>query len=542
MAPQSQNANRLQAQEISQSTTEKEAEIVQAQQPLGSQDRKDEEIVAQEELKPELPMSKARAIALVITVTAASFLNTLGVQSSVIILPTIGKALNIPDSRQQWIVSAYNLTFSCFLLLWGRLADVYGKKLIFVWGSIWITLTSLLVPVIPHEIGFDVFRGLQGLGAAAMVPTAIGILGTTFPPGKAKNYAFSCYGGGAPLGGVFGNIFGGVLGQYLEWKWVFWIFGILTAFVAVAAVYVIPPPPVKPEPKVKKAVDWIGGTIVTVGLIILLFALSEGNVVGWTTPWIGMLIGISILFLAAFGFWQYWLETKTNRQPLMKVSMFSNVRFSAANIIMLLFFTSFNNFLIYATYWFQDYQGLSIIQTTLRFIPTGVTGVLVAIATSQLLSRVRGDFILAFGTTCVALSSLLFAIPIPTTTSYWAYGFPAMVLAVCGADTLFPTLTLFVAKSLPAEDQALGGALVSMVGQFGRALGLAIATAIQMAVQAREKGVSVEELGEADVGVGDEALKDGIRGTAWFNCAIGVVALGCVGVFFRGAGKVGGKH
>jgi MFS family permease len=74
------------------------------------------------------------------------------------------------------------------------LADVYGKRLIFILGSAWITVTSVIVPFMPNEISFDVFRGLQGLGAAAMVPTAIGILGVTFPPGKAKNYAFSCYG------------------------------------------------------------------------------------------------------------------------------------------------------------------------------------------------------------------------------------------------------------------------------------------------------------------------------------------------------------
>ncbi|KAL1591681.1 hypothetical protein SLS60_011680 [Paraconiothyrium brasiliense] len=375
MAFHTDDADPIDSTQSNLSTIDKEAEIVQAQQPPSVQDRKDEEVVAQEEeVKPGLPFSKARAIALVVTVTAASFLNTLGVQSSVIILPTIGKALDIPDSRQQWIVSAYNLTFSCFLLLWGRLADVYGKKIIFVWGSIWVTITSILVPVIPNEIGFDIFRGLQGLGAAAMVPTAIGILGTTFPPGKAKNYAFSCYGGGAPLGGVFGNIFGGVLGQYLEWKWVFWIFGILTAIVTIAAIYVIPPPPVKREPQLTKMVDWFGGSIVTVGLIILLFALSEGNVVGWNTPWVGTLIGLSLLLLIAFGFWQHHLEKKTDRKPLMKISIFRNTRFTAANIIMLMFFTSFNNFLIYATYWFQDYQGLSIIQTTLRFIPTGVTG------------------------------------------------------------------------------------------------------------------------------------------------------------------------
>ena len=79
-------------------------------------------------------------------------------------------------------------------MLWGRLADVYGKRSIFIWGSAWVTATTIVTPFMNNEIGFDILRGLQGLGAAANVPTAIGILGVTFAPGKAKNYAFSCYG------------------------------------------------------------------------------------------------------------------------------------------------------------------------------------------------------------------------------------------------------------------------------------------------------------------------------------------------------------
>ncbi|KAF1957218.1 MFS general substrate transporter, partial [Byssothecium circinans] len=533
------------------SATESEAEIIQAQQPLSKEDaelgistRPEEDV--ENASTDKLPFSKARCIALVLTVTGAAFLNTLGIQASVIILPTIGHHLHIPDSRQQWIVSAYNLTFGCFLLLWGRLADVYGKRLIFIWGSAWVTIISILLPFIPNEIGFDVFRGLQGLGSAAMVPTAIGILGVTFPPGKARNYAFSCYGAGAPLGSTFGNIFGGILAEYLDWRWVFWIFGILAAVCTVAGIYVIPLPSVQREPTMRTTVDWIGGTIITVGLVILLFALSEGNVVGWSTPWVPTLIAVSILLIIAFGFWQHYLETKTEKRPLMKMSIFKNIKFSAANVIMMLFFSSFNNYLIFATYWFQDYQGLSVIQTTLRFIPNGVTGVTVAFITSQLLSRIRATHILTLSTLCVSTSSLLFALPLPTSTSYFAYGLPAMILSVSGADTLFPTLTLFVAKSLPSEDQALGGALINAVSQIGRALGLAIATAVQTAVIAREKGVGVDRIGgdgegNVEVGAWDEALKTGIRATCWFNSALGVVALLVVLVFFRGTGIVGGK-
>jgi MFS family permease len=282
----------------------------------------------------------------------------------------------VAHSKHNQYISNHQLTQS--KLLWGRIADVYGKRPVFILGSIWVTITSLLCPFVRNEIGFDILRGLQGLGVAATVPTAIGILGVTFPPGKAKNFAFSSYAAGPPLGAVIGNIYGGILCEYLDWKWVFWVYAIMAGCCTVAGILVIPKPPpevvVGDEPAPRKTVDWIGGAIITVGLVMLLFALSEGNVVGWSTAWVPILIVLSVLLVALFAYWQYRLEKSETAQPLMKISIFKNWRFSAANIIMLLFFSSFNNFLIFCTYWFQDFQGLSVIQTTIRFIPTGATG------------------------------------------------------------------------------------------------------------------------------------------------------------------------
>ncbi|USW53804.1 Putative major facilitator superfamily, MFS transporter superfamily [Septoria linicola] len=481
------------------------------------------------------PLSKARTISLVIVLTGAAFLNTLSVQACVIILPTIGRDLNIPSARQQWIVSAYSLTFGCFLLLWGRLADVYGKRLIFLWGSAWVCVMTLVCPFIPNEIGFDVFRGLQGLGAAANIPTAIGILGVTFPPGKAKNYAFATYSAGAPLGSVFGNFLGGLVGQYATWKWVFWVLAIMAALVTIAGHFLIPLPTLHPtEAKVKHAVDWPGGVIITVGLVILLFALTDGNVVGWSRPWIPVLIVLAILLVAAFICWQLYLERRTTRRPLMKVTIFKNVRVSAAMLIMTLFFSSFNGFLVFATYFYQDYQGLDAIHTTIRFIPTGVVGVMTIFVTSQLLALVKVQYILMF-------AAGLFAIPIPPDTTYWAWGFPAMCLSVFGADTLFPSLLLLVAHSLPREDQALGGAMVNAVGQIGRSVGLAIATAIQVAIQENRQGSRTAIDGAvARENAGSLA---GLRGADWFNFATCLAAFIIATVAMRGAGKVGAaKH
>jgi MFS family permease len=485
-----------------------------------------------------LPMSKARSIALVITLTGAAFLNTMSNQAVVIILPTIGRDLDIPAARQQWIVSAYSLTFGCFLLLWGRIADVCGKRKVFIWGSAFVCLTTLVCPFIPSEIGFDVFRGLQGLGAAANVPTAIGILGVTFPPGKAKNYAFATYSSGAPLGSVIGNILGGVVGQYASWRWVLWILTILAAMVTVAGHFVIPVPKPRTEPMdLKNSVDWAGGATVTVAILVLLFALTEGNVVGWATPWIPVLIIISFILLAAFVLWQMYLEKKTSRRPLMKISMFKDPKISAAMAGMLTFFSAFSSYLVFATYYFQEFQGLSAIQTTLRFLPTGVVGIIAIFIVSQLLSRVKVHYILMWGMMCCAIACLLFAVPIPPHTTYWAFGFPAMCLSVLGADALFPSLLLFIAQSLPKEDQALGGATINCVGQVGRAIGLAISTAIQVAVQSSQESSSSAVTGEGSVG--NHAYLSGLRGALWFNFGTAMAGFVVVALFFRGTGKVG---
>lgn len=211
---------------------------------------------------------------------------------------------------------------------------------------------AIAIPFCPNEVSFDILRALQGLGAAANVPTAIGILGATFAPGKAKNYAFSIYSSGAPMGAVLGNVLGGIVAQYASWKWIFWILAIMAAIVTLAGHLMIPRSSgsVPPASDLKNTVDWLGGFLVTAGLLCLMLALTEGNVVGWTTPWVLALIGVSVVLLVTFVLWQVYLEKKTTHRPLMKVSVFSNRRFSAAMAVMGIFFSSFNNFSVFATY------------------------------------------------------------------------------------------------------------------------------------------------------------------------------------------------
>ncbi|KAL6403278.1 hypothetical protein AUP68_12618 [Ilyonectria robusta] len=318
----------------------------------------------------------------------------------------------------------------------------------------------------------------------------------------------------------------------------------MAGIISVAGIMFIPIPPTPPAAhgslrSKTAAVDWIGATMITVGLLALMFALTEGNVVGWRTPWVPVLIVVSFLIIVAFGFWQHYLETKTTRPPLVKMSVFQNWRFSAVMVIMGLFFGSFNNYLIYATYYFQDYQGLSPLQTMLRFIPTGIGGFIIAFIVANLLHRIPTFFILASGHACVCIATLLYAVPIPPSTSYFAWGLPAMILSVIGADTAWPCLTLYTSRALPQEDQAVGGALINATGMFGRAIALAIATAVQSSTMASARDVDIQNVGPVEAWDGP-SLK-GLRAASWANFVIAVLALALVVVTFRSMEIIGKK-
>lgn len=252
------------------------------------------------------------------------------------------------------ITSIYTISSGCLILLWGRLADVYGRRPIYLIGSAVFAIASINIPFSPNEICFYALRALQGMSSAATVSSAVGILTSAFPIGKSRNKAFVIFSAAASLGSILGNLAGGVIGGFLSWKWVFWIPAIPSVLATIMAVAVIPSPQPSSRHEAQgsptRFVDWLGAATVSSSLLLLLVALAEANVVGWTTPWILALIVVSIVLAVLFVFWQRHLEKNSTQQPLMKVTMFKNLQFSAIFVIICCFYGSFNSFLIFATY------------------------------------------------------------------------------------------------------------------------------------------------------------------------------------------------
>lgn len=400
-----------------------------------------------------------------------------------------------------------------------------------------MAVSCFVTPFAPDEIVFDIFRAMQGLSGAAALPTAVSIIFAALPEGKAQVYAISCFSAGFPLGNAVGCVLGGVIGQSLSWKWAFWTMAVETAVGTLLAFTVIPKDASETcatngRRSLEKHLDWFGLPLVMACLVCLLLALSLGNVVGWATPWIPTLMVTSlVILLPGFLFRQKWLaEHGRESQVLVKTSLFRNKVFSTAQVVCFVFWACFNVFLVFATYLYQDYQGLDEIQTTLRFLPSGVTGVVAVWCTSQLLSRVDGNIITGVGMLLIGIASLLFAAPLPTETTYWAYGFPAMVLLTLGGDSLYPCLTFLAMRSIPKEDQGIGAALFQTLGQVGRSLGIAIATAVSTGVAQAQKSQNQHE-----------AQLHGYRAANWLNFGLSVSAAVLAACVFRSSSTVTGR-
>ncbi|PKY04106.1 drug resistance protein, partial [Aspergillus campestris IBT 28561] len=433
-----------------------------------------------------------------------------------IILPSIASTLKIPASRQQWVGSAYNVAMGCTLLLWGSLADLYSRRAVFLQGSTLLALTTIIPPFVPQEIPFYIVRALQGAFAAATLPSALGILGASFSPGPRRNFAFAAHGAMSSLGSVVGNIMGGLIGASLTWQWVFWILSAVTAAISVAAFIMIPRFPSATGAGAKggrgRDLDWVGALMSTGGILMLLVSVTEGCSLGWKRPWIPSLTVVSALMLVGFCAWQWYLEHRTKRQPLVRLSLLHNFHVSLSLLIACVFFGSFQSFLYFATYFYQDSLQLSPLDTTLRFLPAGLAGILSLAVIPKALSSIPHVYLLVFATVCSLTSPLLFSVPIPPHTSYWAWGFPAMCLCI-SADIVWPVLTLLIVQVLPRCDHSVGTGLLSTSNQLGRTFGLLIATAVQGAVDTH---------GAANPG---RQFLRGLRAAQWFNTALASVAL-----------------
>ncbi|KAJ8093347.1 hypothetical protein PM082_020204 [Marasmius tenuissimus] len=490
-----------------------------------------------------------RSFLIIAACTLTMISNSVNNTSVSIALPSIERGLHMGPADLQWVVSGYALSSGCLLLLFGRLADLHGRKKAFLAGSMWLVAFTLSCGFAKDRQTLNVLRGMQGAGAAATIPAAIGILAHSFPPhGKTRAIAFASFGAGAPVGAAFGTAVGGVLTQFTSTRWrsTFYFSAALTFASAVLGALAFEKD--KPSTETDKRVDWIGASLVTTGLILVVFVLSQGEVAPgrWKTPYIVVFLILGLVLLAMFIYWEHRLETlrKYNKTswlptppPIMPLSLWARAKGRVAVVMCIAccLWASFLGWNYWILLYYQDLARLSALATVVRLIPMFVTGILCNVFVALVVGRLPLVYLMGFGTTVTSVASLLFALIQPE-APYWAYGFPAAILSVFGADFVFTAGTMFIAKiSLPHEQSVAGGVLQCMM-QLGTSLGITVSTVVFDHVRIR---VYHEPPPRPGHGPPKSAPLGAYHAAMWTTFAFGAVASLLAIVFLRGVGVVG---
>ncbi|WP_306362229.1 MFS transporter [Nocardia sp. CC227C] len=397
---------------------------------------------------------------------AAQFMVVLDISVVNVALPSIRDALGFDETGLQWVVNAYALTFAGFLLLGGRLADLFGRRRIFLTGLVLFAGASLAGGLAGSAALLVVARAVQGLGAAVLAPATLTILTATFPEGPARTRALATWTAVGIAGGTAGNLVGGVLTEFLSWRSTLLInvpIGVVA--VALTARTVAADRPSEARPRL----DVVGAVLATAGLGALAFGVAEAAKSGWDSPatiaGIGAGAGLLIAFVA--------VEARVAVSPLIPLRLFTIRSVSVGNVAMLLAGACLNPMWFFLTLSMQNVLGYSPLLTGLAFLPHTVVAILVgARATPWLMRRADGRVLIMVGSLLAAVGFWWQAQL--TVDSGYVLGIlgPAIVFSV-GSGLLNTPITTAVTAGVPTADAGAASGVMNTAKQVGGALGLA---------------------------------------------------------------------
>jgi EmrB/QacA subfamily drug resistance transporter len=379
-------------------------------------------------------------------------------------LPTIGRDLRINQTDLSWVVNAYTLTFGGFLLLGGRLADLIGRRRMFMIGLTLFGASSLLGGLSNSSDFLDGARALQGIGAAFVSPAALSLVTTIFAEGAERNRALGVWGAVAGAGGAVGVLLGGILTQ-IDWRLVLFV----NVPVAAGAIFVAPRTlPEGKDPTEVKGFDLPGAISVTAGVGLLVFAMVKASQDGWGTTGTAVRLAIAVVLLITF----VVIELRTTH-PLLPFSIFRLRTLRGANLAGILTGMALFSMFLFISYYLQYVLGYSAIKTGIAYLPLSVAIILAAGAASQLVTRVGFKPTLIGGLGLVALGLFWFS-RISPTGSYLSDVLGPSILAGMGLGFTFVPVTIAAVTGTSGPQAGVASGLINASQQIGGALGVAI--------------------------------------------------------------------
>ena len=401
-------------------------------------------------------------------VCVAFFMTVLDGTIVTVALPSIKNSLHVSDNTLQWVLIAYTITFGGLLLLGGRLADLLGRRRLFMIGLTIFTAASLacgLANTIDVLIGA---RAVQGVGAAIVSPAVLSIITTAFEEGSERNKALGIWGAIGGSGAAAGVLLGGVLTKFAGWEWIFFV------NVPVGALVLALTRPIVRESRIPglRGFDAAGAITITSSLLVLVYTISKAPEVGWGTGrTIGLLIASAVLFVAFLA-----IETRSP-SPMVSFDIFRIRNVTGANVCgLFLGAVVFSNFFLLTLY-VQQVLGYSALKTGLTFLATAGTVVLMAGISQALVTKVGPRPVMAVGLALIT-GGMLWYTQIPVEGSFVTHLLPGYMMVGVGMAFSFIPMSIAALAGVEPQEAGLASGLINASQQIGGALGVAIAATV----------------------------------------------------------------
>ncbi|MEN9716228.1 MAG: hypothetical protein RLZZ483_203 [Actinomycetota bacterium] len=459
------------------------------------------------------------AIAQLMVVLDASIVN--------IALPSIQADLGITDANRQWVVTAYTLAFGGLLLLGGRISDFWGRKKAFMAGLLGFAGASAIGGLSVNQEMLFSARALQGVFAALLAPAALSLITTTFSDSKERAKAFGVYGGLSAGGAAIGLILGGLLTQYASWHWTL----LVNVPIAIAAFMLAIPNVKESKASGDTRYDIPGAVTSTLGLVSLVYGITQAGELGWSDPATLMWFGAAVALLATF----FVIESRTSH-PLLPMHILLNRNRGASYLTSFIVGAGLFGMFLFLAYFFQGILQYSPVRAGLLFLPFSVgVGISAGIA-SQALPRFGPRYV-SFVGLVMATGGMLLLTRLDPTSAYVSDILPALMVLSLGMGLVFVPISATALFGVGNHDAGVASAVLNTAQQIGGALGTAFLNTIAVTATANYfVDNMIDPADPANAGAMPVALTEGF--TTAFTWSAGFMILGAlIWVFMINANK-----
>jgi EmrB/QacA subfamily drug resistance transporter len=401
--------------------------------------------------------------AVLLVLSLGFFMTLLDLTIVNIAIPDMMRRLDASLDDVLWVLNAYALVLAVLVITAGRLGDLLGPKMLFVWGIALFTVASAACGLAPDAAFLIAFRAVQGIGAAMLIPQTLALITIIFPADR-RGTAMGIWGAVAGVATIAGPTLGGLLVTELDWRWIFFVNLPIGVFVFAAALVIIP----EIKPGRKHALDLPGVAIATVALLGICYGLVEGQSYDWDAR-IWASIGVGIVMIVVFLLYQ---RSRQGGEPLVPFALFRSRNFSIMNVVAGTLAIGMLGIFLPFTIYLQSALGFSALKAGLTMAPSSIVMIPAAPLSGRLTDRIGGKYILMSGLTLFG-GGMGWAVLVATPTSTWQDFLAPMIVAGFGMGCVFPPMTTTAMRDVDPKLAGAASGMLNTVRQVGSVIGTA---------------------------------------------------------------------